>query len=65
MTANYMRYQVFLDEMVGALHTLDEDELAALAAACSTAESRILAAMAGDYSSVIVKKTFDTDVAGE
>ncbi|HSC56986.1 MAG TPA: hypothetical protein VLC51_07260 [Nitrospira sp.] len=59
MSDKSLEYHSFLDEMVGALHTLSEDELALLAAACSTAESRILAAMASNYSQDGVKKIVD------
>lgn len=52
------KYQQILDDMVAALHTLSEEELANLAAACSTAESRILAAMANNYPEA-VKKVVD------
>ncbi len=54
-----MDYQKFLDDMVDASHALSEADLAALAAALSTAESRILAAMAGNYPSVNVKNNVD------
>ncbi len=50
------QYQRFLDDMIGALHTLNEDDLAQLAAACSTAESRILAAMANNYPENVKKR---------
>lgn len=59
MSDKSLEYQRFLDEMVAALHTLSEEDLAVLAAACSTAESRFLAAMASNYSQDGVKKIVD------
>lgn len=44
-----MRYQQFLDDITLAIQTLGEDELAELAAVVSTAETRILAAVAQNY----------------
>lgn len=59
MSEKTEEYERFLAEVGGFLHTMNEEELASLAAALSTAESRILAAMASNYSQDGVKKIVD------
>ena len=56
MVNNTLKYQEFVDDLTAHLETLSREECAQLAAFLSTAETQVLAAMADNYPTEIVKK---------
>ena len=56
MSARLLEYKAIIEDIVANRYFLDEEEKSALTALLSTAETQVLAAMADNYPTEIVKK---------